>query len=382
MTLSKSLKEPSRVIYVVPDLSIIGAQRIAIDHGLALLASGYEVFWLAGGGGKFAEEIPAARLLSFRNDRFGQMPVVGTLSSLWILARKLTDFGPNDLVVGISPFLNRFLGALKKTKILRSKLVLEDHAYPPRSYADEFSKTARFFYQRTEFLYNAADRIRVLSEESKHYYQQQARLTARVSVFPNLLDVDRIRKLASSHQISASRRTRLVYIGRFVTQKNIGFLLQASALLSDSIDFELLIIGYGPEEERLKKMASDLGVDDKVRFLKSSARNFSWLASADVFPIASLWEGMVTTIGEAMSLGVPVVTTDFIAGPRFFLGSHSERGWIVPEADLEKFVAAILDCLDPDLIKEKVEASVSFIDENVAIQKNIHKFIDFLELDK
>lgn len=169
----------------------------------------------------------------------------------------------------------------------------------------------------------------------------------------------------------------MVYIGRFTKQKNLEFIIKASSSILKEYDLEFFIIGYGPQEEYLKSLVSDLGLKKNIFFLKSSEENYSILKSADLFPIASIWEGMALTIAEAMLLNVPVLSTDFLTGAKFYIGKKNERGWLVPENDILLFEKAIKDILlsSKKVNIQRVKAKL-FILRNMAVEKNINRYCD------
>lgn len=99
-------------------------------------------------------------------------------------------------------------------------------------------------------------------------------------------------------------------IGRLHPQKNIGFALEAFSLLPSS--YNLCIAGYGPEESKLRQQARDLKVDDRVLFLGSlSGENITKFYKAiDLLLFSSIYEGFGRVLVEAMSQGVPIVSSN------------------------------------------------------------------------
>lgn len=368
-----------KVYFVMPNFSVIGAQRVAIDFGFALLRKGADVYWIAGGEGPFVNEIDSDRCV-FYTPFLNWIPKVRLIESLFRLGRIVRSIN-DGTIVSITPFLNRYLCLLKRLGVIRARLVIEDHAYPPRSNIDEFPRAfVRWFYESTVWLYSSCDKLRVLSPECANYYM--GKLGAdfkKVIVFENLLNISRIIDAASlNNKLPGKKKKRIVYIGRFTTQKNIKFLIEAFNLIKGKVDAEFYIIGYGPEESSLRKLINNLELSDSVFLLESSAENFSILKTADVFPIASLWEGMVLTIAEAMLLNVPVVSTDFVAGPRFYFGEGSGRISLVEENDVEAFASAIeFILLNPCQAAERATLSRVFIERAIDVDSRI---IDYQRL--
>ncbi len=102
----------------------------------------------------------------------------------------------------------------------------------------------------------------------------------------------------------------LLYAGRIAKEKNIDFLMKVFKKLSqDNDDVIFVLVGGGPAEDKLKALASEMNLEDKVFFLGYHPRQeltyFYKLAYMFVFASLTETQGLVTI--EAMSAGTPVV---------------------------------------------------------------------------
>ncbi|HED15260.1 MAG TPA: glycosyltransferase family 4 protein, partial [Gammaproteobacteria bacterium] len=104
----------------------------------------------------------------------------------------------------------------------------------------------------------------------------------------------------------------LLTIGSLIPRKGMQHILEALAGLADKHTFLLRIAGDGPLREQLKKKARDLGIDKQVEFLGSvdAQRIPVLLQQANVFVLASHWEGRPNAVLEAMAAGLPVIASD------------------------------------------------------------------------
>jgi glycosyltransferase involved in cell wall biosynthesis len=107
------------------------------------------------------------------------------------------------------------------------------------------------------------------------------------------------------------RRPRLGTTTRLVAVKDIDLMLQvASVLRHTRRDVELLIVGDGPERQRLEALAGKMGLVGTVRFAGRVDDVPAWLREMDVFLVTSVYEGGVSmSVLEAMAAGLPVVVT-------------------------------------------------------------------------
>ena len=103
---------------------------------------------------------------------------------------------------------------------------------------------------------------------------------------------------------------KLVTVGRLSEEKGYCRLISVLARLrNDGYDFSLVIIGDGPERERLMKHVEELSMGDRIIFLLEQKNPFKYVSKSDVFVCSSFSEGYSTVCTEACILNVPVITT-------------------------------------------------------------------------
>lgn len=102
----------------------------------------------------------------------------------------------------------------------------------------------------------------------------------------------------------------ILWAGRFIYRKGLKFLLETLSLVKSNRSFKLLLVGNGPEEDSLKKLASELGIEDKVIFYGRIpyTKMKELYLSSDFFVFPSLRETTGTVLFEAMSNGLPVIS--------------------------------------------------------------------------
>ena len=125
---------------------------------------------------------------------------------------------------------------------------------------------------------------------------------------------------------------RIVTVGRFKEVKNHALLLRAFAQLLRSTSATLMLVGGGELEGRLRQLAIDLRVAERVVFAGFQENPAPFYASADLFVLTSDREGFGNVIVEAMAQGTPVVSTDCPFGPAEIL-EGGRWGRLVPVGD-------------------------------------------------
>lgn len=134
-------------------------------------------------------------------------------------------------------------------------------------------------------------------------------------------------------------------IGRLVYQKGLTYFLEAAQYVnSEKQHVRFVIVGGGPEEGKLKRLAYDLGISHLCTFTGSRFDIAELLSTFDVFVLSSLLEGFPRVVIEAMAMARPIVATD-ISGVREQL-RNNETGLLVPPADSKTLAGAILKILN------------------------------------
>lgn len=128
-------------------------------------------------------------------------------------------------------------------------------------------------------------------------------------------------------------------VARLALQKRIDRLLEVTSLLPDVM---CIIAGDGTRKDELTKAAESLSVSERVRFLGHRDDVGDVLSALDVFVVTSESEGLSNAMLEAMSYGVPVVSTD-VSGAMDALST-----------DAEGSTAGIVTSFEPQAIAEAI----------------------------
>lgn len=142
------------------------------------------------------------------------------------------------------------------------------------------------------------------------------------------------------------RKNIILNVGRLHPQKNQKLLIDAFNLIKDQIaDYSLHIYGDGELERELNDQIKRLGLEKRVFILPSTKDIYDRMRESSLFVLSSDYEGMPNVLLEAMSLGIPSVSTDCKPGGARTIISQNKNGIIVPLNDKEKLADAMLDVL-------------------------------------
>ena len=133
-------------------------------------------------------------------------------------------------------------------------------------------------------------------------------------------------------------------VGRLAPQKGYADLLTAAQIvLAQQPRAHFMIAGSGDLDRELQQQAADLGIAGNVHLLGARSDIEALFATMDLFVSSSLWEGLPTTILEAMAAGVPVVATR-VSGT-VELVEPGQTGLLAEPRDAPGLAAAILAAL-------------------------------------
>lgn len=144
----------------------------------------------------------------------------------------------------------------------------------------------------------------------------------RLVVIANPLDLEGIRAKGEEHPAIEIESPYVMAMGRLTPNKN--FALAIGAFARSGIPGRLVILGQGPERDRLRRLADELGVGDRVIMPGFAENPFALLRRAWTFVLPSNAEGFPNSLVEAMTLGTPVISTNCPSGPAEILAERSQ----------------------------------------------------------
>lgn len=254
-----------------------------------------------------------------------------------ILSIRYSLFATRWLVTVQDPFETGIVGWLVARKH-RVPLQLQIHTDLFSPYFARESVLNKIRVYMAKFLILRATSVRVVSERVKHSIVSRFKLQAsRVVVLPIFVDVKKIEDApikTDLHKKYPQFDFIALMASRFTKEKNIPMAIDAvEEVVKIHPKAGLIIVGSGPEEQKIKLLATRYSLLSNVVFEPWTDDLASYYKIADVFVLTSNYEGYGRTIIEAEAAGCPVIMTDVgIAGEAI---KHGENGLIVPVGDAQ-----------------------------------------------
>ena len=168
----------------------------------------------------------------------------------------------------------------------------------------------------------------------------------------------------------------LTMIGRFSVPKDHLLLLHALSNLRNLNVWELWLVGWGPEEHRLKQEAKRLQLENRVFFIaKKNEEIPETLAKSHIFVLISNWEGLPRSILEAMRAGLPVIATNVGGVPETVI--DEQTGFLVPPKSVNELTSKLKILIEnPELRVAMGGQGRKMFLKNFTIEKTIKKTKD------
>lgn len=144
----------------------------------------------------------------------------------------------------------------------------------------------------------------------------------------------------------------IIHIGSFKEPKNHIGLIESFKIVCDKFPNTVLyLIGAGKLEEHIKNCVRELGLEKNVVFLGLQANVYPFLNSADIFVLPSLWEGMPISLIEAMATGLPIVVSHVGGIPDMI---QDKISGLVVEVNKEDISEALIRLIESTELREKL----------------------------
>jgi len=196
--------------------------------------------------------------------------------------------------------------------------------------------TNRAFAPVVEFSINKSDGVTAVSQSLKDDTLRLFNIKRDIQVIYNFIDFERFRKTDKEHfkKIIAPEDERiLVHTSNFRKVKRVEDVVRIFAKVRLEVPSKLLLIGDGPERQKVERLCRELEISQEVRFLGKQDAIEELLAICDLFIIPSEKESFGLAALEAMACEVPVISSNGGGLPEVNL--HGITGFVSEVGDVD-----------------------------------------------
>ncbi|MBD8488467.1 N-acetyl-alpha-D-glucosaminyl L-malate synthase BshA [Echinicola sp. CAU 1574] len=163
------------------------------------------------------------------------------------------------------------------------------------------------------FSINESDGVTAVSEDLKKATYEHFDIKNGIEVIPNFIDLDRFKKQKKEHfkrAICPNDEKLLVHTSNFRKVKRVEDVIQVFYEVRKVVPSKLLLVGDGPERDKMERLCRELGTCEDTRFLGKLEAVEEVLSVADLFLIPSEKESFGLAALEAMACEVPVLSSN------------------------------------------------------------------------
>lgn len=330
-----------RILFLVSSMQGGGAERVAAFLCNAWAEAGHQVTLMPtfSGKGNVVYDLEPRVHLDFLSDHVaGHRGRLRRILALRAIYRSLKP----DVVVSFLTDVN--IAALLAGFGTRVPVVVSERSYPPLLQP----KPRALIRLLRRWLYPRAAAVIAQNRETARWLEA-ACPGSTVKVLPNPIT------LTPAPLRPTKDRRMILSVGRVVASKRNRLLIDVFARIAPQFpDWDLVIVGDGPDCAPLMAHVATLGLGGRVLFPGRASDVSQWYARAGLYVLASEYEGMPNTLIEAMAHGLASVVFDILTGPRDVTDDGTLAVLLPDDHHDARLETALRDLLSDENLREEL----------------------------
>jgi len=226
-------------------------------------------------------------------------------------------------------------------------------------YVGIMQKVCQAFYNRADVVIAPTEPIKRLAESYE--------IEREIRVIPTGIDTDILLAAPDPASPWPAGKRRLLHVGRLGKEKSVDVVIRAFAEIRKESDAHLALIGAGPDQAELTRLARELGVDEHITWVGpvDYEKIGGYYRMAELFLFASETETQGLVVWEAQAVGVPVLA---VGAEGTLQGvDQGSSGYLVPPGDHQTMAQKALELLrDENLRLRFSQGARRFADQRTA----------------
>lgn len=299
----------------------------------------------------------------YLRDSYTKSPIANNYYRLKKLRKLIKDERP-DVVLS-------FLGGpnirmLISTMGIKVKKIVSVRNDPNKEYGANYFK--RVFVRK---LFECSSGCVFQTEDAADYFTENVRNKSTIIYNP-------VAKKFFETNLSDSRQN-VITVGRLNLQKNHFLLIDAFARIADDFpEVNLIIYGEGPLREQLETYINGKKLESRVSMPGNVSNVEEVLRKAKVFVLSSDYEGMPNALMEAMTVGLPCISTDCPCGGPRMLIQNDGQGILIPCKNEDKMADALKMVLSSDKLQTTLGENAKMRASDFMSEKVLEQWEKFL----
>lgn len=313
------MPENFRVVFIVPSLKSGGAERVIVTLA-NYLSKNYkvEIWMMVDTQVEYSLSEDVQVDMSYSDIKKG-----GITRIVWLV--NMLKKNRSTVVISFMTKLNLY--AIVAAKLANVKVIVSERNDPSKTISSKYNGIR-------DLLYGQVDKIVFQTDGAMRFFSKKVQRNGCIILNPLRENIP--------ETYEGVRKKNIVTISRLHPQKNLKLMIDAFDTFGiNHPDYRLIIYGNGPMEEELKIYAREKGLADKVIFAGVDEDVLQKIRDATMFVITSNFEGLSNALLEAMSIGLPCISTDSPPGGARMVINNGKNGILVPVGDKDELVKAM-----------------------------------------
>ena len=327
-----------RILHVIPNIERGGAERAMLLMARGATSHGYDVRVIVlGDKNAYPELIPQRVCVEHLNYSLTYRKVTDTFTCYRRLNRIYQEVAPDIIHSHLWPAARMAAWARRQDNIPHVVHIQDTMNWLA---AKDFRSRMMRFLTRWALRRSNIHFIAVGDAVKEYTLQHLPWIPKNVRVIHNAFDDEIFGQFRIFEERPVGQGIRLGTAARLVPNKGIDRCLRALANARIDAPWEYWIAGDGSQRETWSRLADELGIGNRVRFLGTVTDMPSFYGELHIYiqPSLSL-EGLPLVLVEAMASGLPVIATD--VGATGELVRHGMDGFVIPPDDIAAIASAV-----------------------------------------
>lgn len=286
---------------------------------------------------------------------------------LWASWKNIVPEYPKKYDVAIS-YMNGFPNYYVMEKVKAQKKVLWIHnEYQKIGYEPSYDRK----------YYEDCDEIITISEKCVNsFLEVYPGMEKKIHILENITLRDDILERGKAEKAPEFSRSgyKFLSVGRLSEQKGFDLAIEAAECLKrQSLEFFWMILGEGPEREKLQALIDEKGLQDCFLLAGIRENPYPYINDCDIFVQTSLYEGKSIVLDEAKIYGKPIVVTDY---PTVYDSIVDGKTGLIIKREAEAVAEAITKYINNPALCERF--ATNLLNENNGNESELNKYIDIM----
>ncbi len=241
------------------------------------------------------------------------------------------------------------------------------------------------FLPVTQFGINESDGVTAVSRYLSDETYKEFDISKNIEVIHNFVDTNIFARRPNKElyeKYAPDKESLITHLSNFRPVKQVDSVIKVFAKILERVKAKLLLIGDGPERGKAEKMCRELGICDHTIFLGKRIEVEEFLSISDLLISASETESFGLSILEAMSCGVPVISSNTGGVPEIII--EGEQGFLLDPDDIAGFADAGIEILTNRSLQDTLSKSGSarareFFDSKIVVPRYEKFYVDTLK---